>query len=220
MSSTSALWCDFSLLSGIKMLTIFWISAVKCNICKHLWNQQVFSVVFTTPSLQNRAGAGRLSSPQQLPVMVISHSFSNTHTHTPRPMHICTESATHTLPHLHRFAHLNTLVLFSPTLLFFDNTTSSLSASRSAPLSVLQRESLLWAIQKLSGTRLVVESLQGPLLYNLHSLYRTSISVEGIPLWKHRGSSWNKAIWCFVANVSEVMDTVWKATTVWVKWQS
>lgn len=39
--------------------------------------------------------------------------------------------------------------------------------------------------------------------------------MEGISLWKNWGRSWDKAIWCFVANVSEVMDTVWKGTAEW-----
>lgn len=100
-----------SMLFGIKTLTISLRSAVKCNICKRPWNQQVFSVVFKNTSLQHLAGAGRLSSPRQLPVMVISHSFSNTHTHICAPP---PPPATHTLPHLHTCTHLHTW-----TLLFF-----------------------------------------------------------------------------------------------------
>lgn len=58
------------------------ISAGKCNRYKHPWKQQVFSAVFKNTSPQHQAGAGRLSSPQQLPVMVISLiHFQTTHTH-------------------------------------------------------------------------------------------------------------------------------------------
>lgn len=188
----------------------------------HAWNQQVVGVIFEETSLQHLAGASHLSSPRQLPVMVISYSFfSNAHAQTHAHLHNHSRnSCTSTFAHVHT---LERACSFSPSL-FFDNTTSSLTSSRSAPLSVLQQELLLWATREFSLTFSYETShwvsLQGPTLYNLYSLYRTSISVQGISLWKHRGRSWDKAIWCFVANVSEVMDTVWKATAVWVKWQS
>lgn len=135
------------MLFGIKTLTISLRSAVKCNICKRPWNQQVFSVVFKNTSLQHLAGAGRLSSPRQLPVMVISHSFSNTHTHAhlrpppPHPLQL-THFLICTLAHIRTLEHSCSFFFFS-RLSPFDNTTSSLTSSRSAPLSVLQRQSLL-----------------------------------------------------------------------------
>lgn len=106
----------------------------------HAWNQQVVCVIFKKTSLQHLAGASRLSSPRQLPMMVISYSFfSNAHaqTHARLHNHSC-NSCTSTFAHV----HTPRLFLFSLSL-FFDNTTSSLTSSRSAPLSVLQQESLL-----------------------------------------------------------------------------
>lgn len=131
-----------SMLFGIKTLTISLRSAVKCNICKRPWNQQVFSVVFKNTSLQHLAGAGRLSSPRQLPVMVISHSFSNTHTHThicapPPPTPTPCNSHTSSFAHLHTFAHLNTLVLFFffPPLSFWQHNFQPNFQQKCATLS-------------------------------------------------------------------------------------
>ena len=160
------LHCDFAIFTLVKDAPLHcdvnvWMkgflelmfSTLICNVLKHPWNQQVVDVVFKKTSLQHLAGASRLSSPWQLPVIVISHSFSNTHTHTPRATHICTPTtAARTLPHLHNCTRLHTGTgLFFLSLCLFNNTTSSLTSCRSAPLSVLQRESLLWATQEQSN---------------------------------------------------------------------
>lgn len=133
-SSTTALWCDclYVRLFGIKAPTKFLISAIICNICEHPWNQQVVSAVFKRTSLQHLAGASRLSSPRQLPVMVISHSFSNTHTHTqtqdPDPRTFAHPLLQLTHFHICTLAHVHTLLFSSPSL--FNNTTSSLTSSK------------------------------------------------------------------------------------------
>ena len=118
---------------------------------EHPTNQQVFSVVFQESfpaasswywsSLFTTAAAcdGYLS-------FVFRHTHTHTHTHTlSDPRTFCTARALFTFAHVHTLEHA--LSFLPPPLLscLFDNTTSSLTSSRSAPLSVLQRESSLWA---------------------------------------------------------------------------
>lgn len=144
---TTALWREFLYCLELKRSQCFWYPLYECNARQRPWNQQVFGVVFNNASPAARSWRwSSLFTTAAACDGYLSFIFRRTHTHTHIYTHSC-NSHTSSFAHLHTFVHLN-----PPPRLLSDYTTSSLTSSRSTPLSVLQREALLWATQRCSLT--------------------------------------------------------------------
>ena len=117
------------------------------NRREHPTNQQVFSVVFqeSFPAARSWCWSSLFTAAAACDGY-LSFIFKHTHTHTRSdPRTFCTARALFTFAHVRTLEHALSFLPPPPPLLscLFDNTTSSLTSSRSAPLSVLQRESSL-----------------------------------------------------------------------------